>query len=100
MKELWIDTSTWKRTQLTDKLLKKNDLVIGMAQEHYDTIAEKFGFSVKLYNELVNGEKTSIIVCSPDSKDTVEKQIRDMTKYIFDTTPILYERIKELQKRK
>jgi protein-tyrosine phosphatase len=93
MKELGIDASAFTRTQFDENLLNDTDIIIAMAQEHQDFVLENFGISIPLYNEMVSGEKTSVVVSRPDSEDDVQKQIRDMTDYIHGSTPAFFEHI-------
>jgi protein-tyrosine-phosphatase len=87
MKQLKIDTSSFKRTQFHPNFLNDYDVVIGMGQEHKDYIKNEFNQRIYLFNEIYKNEESSIIVPPPDQEGNYLVQLEAMVDYIHDAMP-------------
>ena len=95
MNKLWIDTSKFSRTQLNEKIFSEADLIIWMAEEHQNYVLEHYKKKIKIYSEIINWKKTSIIIPEPDV-EWVNKQLTDMVDYIYNTMPDFVDWINKL----
>ncbi len=97
LKDMGIDTSIHKRTQLTKTLLKEMDLVMAMDETHQNLIKKRYDVSVPLFNEIYKNEKTSIRVSPPGATGHVSDRLIKMTDYINEAIPALVNKIDELK---
>jgi len=59
-----IDPFAHQRTRLNEDLVSKSDFIITMDTTHKQWIEDQFGAQSFLFNEICNGEKTSVTVAS------------------------------------
>ncbi|KIL41871.1 hypothetical protein SD70_04470 [Gordoniibacillus kamchatkensis] len=90
-----IDTYGFTRTQFDENCFDNFDVIIAMSELHRDYIKEKYNRDVPLFNEIYNGEKTSINVGAPDSVDFVD-QMNNLVKYFYESMPSI---IRNLEQR-
>jgi len=86
MDELGIDTSTFKRTQLTETSFEEFDVIIGMSELHKDYIKQQYNRNILLFNEVFNGQQTPVNIGSPDQYD-FRKQMKQLVLYIKNAIP-------------
>lgn len=91
-----------KQKKLTKGMLNNYDVIIAMAENHYNFIKTKFNYkNVLLFNELAINKKTSIWDIEDEVKDyqtnrkAVEKKIERTINYLFKKTPELFKNISE-----
>jgi protein-tyrosine-phosphatase len=87
--KMGIDISMHKRTQLTEDVLKKNDLVIAMDESHQNWIKEKFNLDIPLYNEIYKNEKTSIRITPLEAGISLSDKLLNTVDYINQSIPEL-----------
>ncbi len=91
-----------QQKRATSELLKECDIVVAMAQNHYDFIKSKLHCDrVRLFNDLAIHKNTSIWDIEDDVKDhatnraAVERKIEQTVRYIAEKAPLLYDDIKK-----
>jgi diadenosine tetraphosphate (Ap4A) HIT family hydrolase/protein-tyrosine-phosphatase len=97
---LGIDSSKHVQKKLSKKDLEDNDLVIVMAKDHLNFINKNFNFDeTVLFNEVVTGDKTSILDVNEAIPDwhsherRSERYLRRAVRYIYKKTPRLYKNL-------
>lgn len=94
MNELNIDTTDFKRTLFNEKHFKEYDIIIAMSELHRDYINEKYDREIPLFNEVYNGQKTSVNIGAPDSEDFVE-QMKKLVQYFKEATPCIIHNLEQ-----
>lgn len=89
LNKMGIDISQHKRTQLTEDILKKSDLVIAMDESHQNWVKEKFNLDIPLYNEIYKNEKTSIRITPLDAGVSLSDKLLNTVDYINQSIPEL-----------
>ena len=101
LKERGLDSTGHEQTKITHKMIDEFDVVVGMAQNHLDFIKEHFGKEVFLFNELFQGENSSITdvedEVDPTDAHAVKMFIHKQVNYICEAIPKVY---KEIKRRK
>jgi predicted SAM-dependent methyltransferase/protein-tyrosine-phosphatase len=87
MKELDIDTSTFKRLQFEESFLEAYDFIVAMGMEHREYILKQYGKKVLLFNEISKMEESSIVVPPPDKDGHYLAEIRKMVDAIYHAMP-------------
>lgn len=98
LKEMGIDVSGHKRTQVSQEILEKYDLLIVMDESQKEWIHDQFGLSVSLYNEIYKGEKSSILITPPNAVGTVSERLSIMVDYFYNSMPDLVKNIDSIIK--
>jgi protein-tyrosine-phosphatase len=93
LKDMGIDVSGHKRTQVTRAILEKYDLVIAMDESQKEWVYDQFGLAIQLYNEIYKGEKSSILITPPNAVGTVSERLLAMVDYFYDSMPDLMKKI-------
>lgn len=86
MNELNIDTTGFTRTIFEGKFFNEYDVIIAMSDLHRTYIKEQYKRDVPLFNEMYNGQKTSVNIGPPDSKDFLE-QMNKLVHFFYEATP-------------
>jgi protein-tyrosine phosphatase len=76
MKELDIDTSEHERTPFSNEHFHNFDYIVCMDTKHHAYILEHYDQEVLLFNDVLKGEKSSIIVPPPDPKGLYKEKIK------------------------
>ncbi|MGY3717438.1 DUF2785 domain-containing protein [Sutcliffiella cohnii] len=101
MKELNIDTSSFKRTPFKHEFFEHYDFIIAMGIEHKKYLEETYGKKIHLFNEILLGEETSLVVPPPDKDGKYLLEINKMVDTLHEAMPLFVVKLKELQvKRK
>lgn len=92
LKNKGIDATAHKKRPITEKLIKKQDLIICMAEDHQKIIKEKYGLKTFLFNDLAKNKKTSVqdIMLSDENK---EQKIKKTVNQIHQDTPKIHEKL-------
>lgn len=93
LKEMGIEVSVHKRTQVSQAILERSNLVIAMDESQKEWIYDQFGLSVSLYNEIYKREKSSILITPPNAVGTVSERLLAMVDYFYDSMPDLMKNI-------
>jgi predicted protein tyrosine phosphatase len=94
--ELGVDASRYERTQVTRELIMEHDLAIVMDEEQKHWIGTEFGIELPLYNEILRGESTPVLITLPGMTETIGERLLRMVEYIYDYIPQLVEKIDKL----
>ena len=89
LKEMGIDTTQHIRTQLTEEVFAKHDVVIAMDETHQDFVKENYLTDIPLYNELYKNEKTSIRITPPGATGPLSDRLLLTVEYIHESIPAL-----------
>ncbi|MFC4559264.1 hypothetical protein ACFO3D_13780 [Virgibacillus kekensis] len=89
MKELGVDTSSYKRTAFKEEYIPQYDFLIGMGKEHKDYILSTYGRKIHTFNEIYENRDTSIVIPPPDQDGKYLNEIKNMVDYIYDAIPVL-----------
>ena len=92
LKDFGINISNHKQIKVNEKLLKKYDIIISMAQNHYDFLKENFNINSFFFNELVNGKKISVLDTDDVNVD-IDKHIRKTINYVHKSIPLIFDNI-------
>lgn len=86
MREMDIDTSDFKRTQLNETSFQEYDVIIAMSELHQDYIKEHYNRDVPLFNEIYRGQHTAVNIGSPDSEGFADQMYR-LVQYFYEAMP-------------
>lgn len=98
LKEMRIDVSGHKRTQVNQAILEKYNLVIAMDESQKEWVYDQFGLSVPLYNEIYKGERSSVLITPPNVVGTISERLLMMVDYFYDSMPDLVNNIDSIIK--
>lgn len=98
LKEMGIDASRHKRTQLTKELFSNCDVVIAMDETHQKYVKDNYYADIPLYNELYKNEKTSILITPPGATGPLSDRLLKTVNYISDSMAELVAAIDEYKK--
>ena len=73
---------------------KEYDIIIAMSELHRDYIKEQYNREIPLFNEVYNGQKTTVNIGAPDSEDFVE-QMNKLVHYFYEATPSIIRNIEQ-----
>lgn len=93
LKKLGIDATDFKRTQLTQELMNKYDVIIPMSNEHKDWIKAHFGKNLPTFNEIYKNTNDEITVSDSKWGDTTDDRMRAIVRYIYDAMPVIAQKI-------
>lgn len=85
LKDMGIDASRHKRTQLTKELFSSCDVVIAMDETHQKYVRNNYNADIPLYNELYKNEKTSILITPPGATGPLAERLLKTVDYINDS---------------
>lgn len=88
LKEIGVDTSGFVRTQFQESFIDEYDSIIGMGEEHKNFIYQEYGKKICLFNEVYNGEFTSVTIPPPDKDGRYLTEIKNMVDYIYNSMPV------------
>ncbi|MFA6525178.1 MAG: hypothetical protein WCT33_02790 [Patescibacteria group bacterium] len=96
LKDMGIDTSGHRRTQVTKGLLEENDIIIAMADNHQEYVKKNFNLDIPLFNELYKNEKSSIRISPPVTNKSKPGRMIEIVDYINQSIPRLVSAIDNL----
>lgn len=103
LRDLGIDASKHEQKKLTQEMLEKHDVVIGMAENHIAFIKSEFHYDrAFLFNEIAIQESTPILDIEDEIADplhnrkAVEEMITRTVREISEKIPSFFRKISEL----
>lgn len=102
LEKMGVKIGNRKPVKLNGKMLRDYDIVVCLAENHFDFLNSEFGYkNALLFNELAEGKKVSIWDVGDEVKDhktnkkAVNKKIENTIKEIFQKTPRLFKNASE-----
>ena len=86
MTELGIDISEFSRLQFSQEFLSEFDVIVAMAKEHQDYIQNEYKERIPLFNEILKGEETSVVIMGMDEEE-IKAELRELVNYINSAIP-------------
>ncbi|MFW5852816.1 MAG: hypothetical protein ACOCUR_02200 [Nanoarchaeota archaeon] len=89
--------------KLSKEIIKENDIIIAMGEDHKEFIKNKFGIDALLYNEVALGDKSGILDIHeqyPDwfkEPEKAEIHIENTLDHIYSTMPKFIENAQKLK---
>jgi hypothetical protein len=99
LKEMGVDVSDYKRTQLTQEILLEHDLAIVMDEDEQVWVRDRFEIELPLYNEIYKNENSSVLITIPGMTETISERLIKMVDYISESIPVVAEKIDEMVKK-
>lgn len=94
--ELGIDVSKHKQRRLNDKIIKENDLIVAMGENHKLFLKENFDLDVPLFNEIAYNHQTGLLDNNEINYDWNDTDLeyheynQAVVKYIHNSIPYFY----------
>ena len=86
MTDLGLDISEFSRVQFSAEFLSEYDVIVAMAKEHQDYIQNEYQEKIPLFNEILKGEETSVVIQGIDEKE-IKAELRELVDYINSAIP-------------
>ena len=93
--EIGVEKFEHKNKKITTQLLKEQDIIIAMTKQHQQII-RNLGFESYLFNQIVYNQNTDLMDDNETTYHSLEEFVRETVEYINQSTPILIEKLKEI----
>jgi protein-tyrosine phosphatase len=97
MEEMNIDFSNFMRTQFKEEFFQEYDEIIGMSQLHKEHIKNEYNREIRIFNEILKGDNTSVNIGAPDSID-FNAQMRSLVEYFNRAVPVVIDKLRNEDK--
>jgi protein-tyrosine phosphatase len=94
LRDLGADISKHKRTQLTEELAERCDILIAMSVSHQEWIKANLDVDAPLFSELIDGSEKPVIIPPLDSPEC-EGFLRQMVKDFYVSMPLFVKNARE-----